>query len=239
VTYPDGGGCGLVTVDVLGRYDYLGASDTLVDQDELTWSRALGGDGGGPQTPATPAPESATQTPATPEPATQAPSPSILLDGATFTSSIQGISLDYPAGWQVRPASEPWAAGELSFDSPAADVIFDPALGVGLYLVVASQPYNGLHPQQWLRKQIEWLCPGERLGAGSAEVDGTDAYALRCSTSASAVLVFAETRGYVIRLIASADEPGLAETYNSSWLELLLKTVDLRPQEAIDPPVAD
>ena len=44
VAFPDGGGCGLVTVEVPGRFDYLGASDTLVDQDEVIWARALGGD---------------------------------------------------------------------------------------------------------------------------------------------------------------------------------------------------
>ncbi len=225
VAFPDGGGCGLVTVEVAGSYAYIEASDTLIDQDQLVWARAISDDRSTTKSPAS-------QAPAPPAPST--PAPSIPMDAATFTSTVHGVSIDYPAGWQVRPATEPWTGGELSFDSPAADVLFDPALGVELYLVVASQPYNGLHPQQWLRKQSEWLCPGERLGAGTAEVDGTNAYALRCSTSQSAVLVFAETRGYVIRLIASAAEPELTETYSSSWLRELLETVDLRPEDAID-----
>lgn len=69
VAFPDGGGCGLMTVEVPGLYDYLAASDTLVDQDELIWTRALGGDRGATQVPATQA--AATQAPASQAPATQ------------------------------------------------------------------------------------------------------------------------------------------------------------------------
>ncbi len=39
VDFPDGGGCGLMTVDVVGVYDYLGGRDMLLDQDDLRWTR--------------------------------------------------------------------------------------------------------------------------------------------------------------------------------------------------------
>jgi hypothetical protein len=59
-TFPDGGGCGSTTAGVGGGYDYIAASDMLVDQDGLAWHRALG-------------PDRSTSLPATPAPATDAP----------------------------------------------------------------------------------------------------------------------------------------------------------------------
>jgi hypothetical protein len=45
VTYPDGGGCGLTLVPIGGRYDYQAGTDTLLDQDDVTWTRVpIGGD---------------------------------------------------------------------------------------------------------------------------------------------------------------------------------------------------
>jgi len=39
VSYPDGGGCGSNLVSIAGRYDYQAATDTLRDQDGVTWAR--------------------------------------------------------------------------------------------------------------------------------------------------------------------------------------------------------
>jgi hypothetical protein len=39
VSYPDGGGCGLMLVAIGGRYDYEAGTDTLRDQDGVTWAR--------------------------------------------------------------------------------------------------------------------------------------------------------------------------------------------------------
>jgi hypothetical protein len=39
VSYPDGGGCGLNLVSIAGRYDHQAATDTLRDQDGVTWAR--------------------------------------------------------------------------------------------------------------------------------------------------------------------------------------------------------
>ena len=40
-TFPDGGGCGLRTVEVRGVYEYDPRGDMLIDQDQVVWSRAL------------------------------------------------------------------------------------------------------------------------------------------------------------------------------------------------------
>ena len=115
--YPDGGGCGLVTVRVGGRYDYVAASDILIDQDKLVWTRALGGrlvatqapatrapETGGPASEPTPEPPTATEPPDTSAPeaplGTAAPEPTLdsatCLDipaGGTYGHEIGGLSL--------------------------------------------------------------------------------------------------------------------------------------------------
>lgn len=50
-TFPDGGGCGLRTVDVGGVFDYDPRGDMLVDQDRAIWARALA------EPPASPTPD--------------------------------------------------------------------------------------------------------------------------------------------------------------------------------------
>jgi hypothetical protein len=59
---------------------------------------------------------------------------------------------------------------------------------------------------------------------------------LTCGSTASAALIFTETRGYLIRLVVSSEDPGLADTYDWDWHKLMLETVDLRPEEALDAP---
>lgn len=187
---------------------------------------------------------------ASPSPTGSPPPSSLLPPPVTehFTSTIHGISIDYPAGWQIRPATEPWTGGELSFDSPAADVLYDPVLGDRLYLVVASQPYGDLSQNEWQNKVLTWTCLGFPDAGGevwSWRVDGFHAWQQGPCNSGS--LIFTDTRGYLIRLVASSGEPGLADTYNWNWLAGLDKTgptgdpsvlesADLRPEEAVDAP---
>lgn len=222
VAYPDGGGCGLMAVKVGGRFDYLPGSDSLVDQDDLAWTRPLG--------EARP-----TRDPVAPT-ASPLPTTSPLPVGETFTSTVHGISIQYPDGWQTRPASEPWSGEALSFDSPAADVIFDPARGDGLYLLIASQPYGDLTEDEWRSETMDGLCANSGGSVGSWNVDGARAWAFTCGPVQTGLFVFMETRGYLLRVVASTAEPGLAETYDWDWLRPLLETVDLLPEMAVDEP---
>ena len=154
----------------------------------------------------------------------------------TFTSTIHGISIDYPSAWQTRPATEAWTGGELSFDSPAADVIFDPTRGDRLYLVLASQP-TGLNEAAWRESVLAWTCPRPPDAGGEVwgwTIDGV--YSWQQGPCNSGSLVVTGTRGYLIRLVAASYEPGLAATYDWDWLVPLLETVDLRPEEALDAP---
>jgi hypothetical protein len=188
----------------------------------------------------------------TPEPTSEpaaetspTPRPSPRPGQTTFTSTIHGIWIDYPSGWETRPATEPWTGGELNFDSPAADVIFDPRFDDRLYLVLASQPYGravappggpaGDGADAWRNGVLAWICPsappfGEFW---SWKVDGFRSEQFGCNSGS---LIQTDSRGYLIRLVASSDEPGLAETYDWDWLVPVLATVDLRPEEAVDAP---
>jgi hypothetical protein len=227
VVWPDGGGCGLMMVVVgPGSYTYDRATDTITDGDRLTWTRVQGSVVPPSSTPVA-------------EPSLSAPSPSTPLPSphpgeATFASTIHGFSMGVPAGWQTRPATEPWGGGPLDFDSPAADIIFDPAFGDRLYLLLASQPYGDLSQDAWRDGVLGWTCSGGIHDFGSWMVDG--AHAELGGACNSGVLTFTSTRGYLIRLVVSSDEPGLADRYDWNWLKPVLETVDLRPEAAAEVP---
>jgi hypothetical protein len=160
--------------------------------------------------------------------ASERPSPSPGF--SSFTSLIHGISIDHPAGWQIRRATEPWTEGELNFDSPAADVIFHPTLGERLYIALASRPSGSTQadPVDLLRKAHVCVNSG---GGGSFAVDGASAFDWYCGNYK--VGITTDDRGYLILMVV-ANEPGLRETYDFAWIEAELETVDLRPEEAVD-----
>jgi len=146
----------------------------------------------------------------------------------TFTSTTYGVSLRYPSGWTVRRATRQWTDEPLASDTPVADVITDPQ-SPGAFIVVASQP-RALHPSDWDGP------PGSRLragvcdgggGGGRFEIDGAKAFDLQCGHGGTAD-VWTATRGYII--IASAAEPDGRALFNE-----VLGTVDLPPEDAVDP----
>jgi hypothetical protein len=175
--------------------------------------------------------------------------PSPLPGRSRFDSTIHGISIDYPSGWQVRPATKPatgpWMDG-VPFDSPAADVIFDPAFGGGLYLVVASQANADLDPSAWIDRVDRWLCPAPSGSepAGRSEPAGgvgsqprAQVFVRDCGWSHVATFS-AGGRLYLIGLVGSSEASRAApEPYDYRWLRSILDTVELHPAEAQDGPV--
>jgi hypothetical protein len=226
VAFPDGGGCGGRTVDIALRLVHDDRTDSLRDQDDVRWFRVQGRDDPATDPPTT-QPSLVTESPL--------PSPQLSphLGEATFTSTIHGFSMALPPGWQARPATVPWGGEPLDFGSPAADVIFAPAFGGDLYLAVASQPFSQMSEDEWTSEVLAWTCPEGRGQFWSFRVDGV--YSSQRGPCNSGSIVAADTRGYLIRLVASTDEPGLAETYDWDWLTGVLETVDLRPEDAVDP----
>ena len=226
-TYPDGGGCGLRTVGIAGRYKYDPQSDTLSDQDGVVWNRPLREQSAGPSSdvPAlTPSLEPVA-------PSTTPPSVHEPVD-ATFESTMHGLSIGHPAAWETRSASGPWTGGALGFETAGADVIFDPTYEGRLFLAIASQPYDGLSRQDWKEAGINWLCP-DGVAFEDFDVGGASALVVHCG-STQAALVFTEARGYMIRLEVPSGESGLAERFDRAWFSQVLETVDLRPDDAVD-----
>jgi hypothetical protein len=149
----------------------------------------------------------------------------------SFTSSIHGISLSYPAGWSTKPATEPWTTeGNPLVSEPYADILHDPVLGDHLFAGVASQPLAGKTGDQWVADfQASSGCgPAEPVTVDGAS--GSISEGGGCIIAALAV----DGRGYFVWLSRSTDEPWLDEVYDRAWFEQLLATVDLRPEDAVD-----
>ena len=164
----------------------------------------------GPMAPTSPEPS------AVPAPLTQ-----------RFISTLNGISMDYPVGWQTRPATEPWTDGVLGFDAAGVDIIFDPARGGDLYFALASEPLRGRSDDAWGRSLTLPNCPGGH-GGGVVTLDGATGWVVDCGRAPlgsrySALLVTA-TRGYAIVLYVGE---GLAETYSHDMFHAALETLEL------------
>jgi hypothetical protein len=97
-----------------------------------------------------------TATPTQTEPGILAPSPSSVTQPPSpfterFDSPLHGLSIGYPAGWRTRAATEPWGHGEVTFDAPEVDVLFDPTLRDDLYLAMVSEPLDpGESETEWV-----------------------------------------------------------------------------------------
>jgi len=166
-------------------------------------------------------------------PTTQPPTqpPSSALGFSRFDSTIHGISIDYPSGWQTRPATKPWNDDSFTFDAPGVDVLFDPRFQDGLYIALASRPLGGQAPEDWLWAAA-LVCEGGG-NFGRITVDGAEASIRGCDGFANnfedhVVQVATPTHLYVIYLHVR-DDPILQGTYTEAWFDAALKTVDLAP----------
>ena len=147
----------------------------------------------------------------------------------SFTSSIHGISLSYPAGWSTKPATEPWTTeGRPDFPDPNVDVIHDPVEVDSLFVGVASQPLAGKTDDQWAAD----LLAGEDCGPTEpVTIDGAAGLLGECLFATVTI----DGRGYFVWLYTPTTNEGLLfAPYDRAWFEQLLATVDLRPEDAID-----
>ena len=144
----------------------------------------------------------------------------------TFTSLKNGISIDYPAGWRTRPATQPWTTTTWpSFEDPAGDLMYDPSLEAHLFILLASQPLAGKTGAEWA---ADTLAPEECGGTEPATIDGAFGLAaVECDVAAVGI----DGRGYFIMFYTSGDDPWVGEVYDRAWFEQLLSTIDLRPED--------
>ena len=138
-----------------------------------------------------------------------------------------GYSVAYPAGWTAEAATEPWTENTfpLSFTVPQVDFLYDPTLTSDLFLAIASQPIGESTPQDWLAEKM-----ATEEGCGDATepttVDGATGL-IGCTMA----VITADGRGYWIQLYTGDGAP---TDYDLVWLEEVLATVQLHPEDAVD-----
>ena len=146
----------------------------------------------------------------------------------TFTSNIHGISVKYPSGWMVTPATVPWTTGlPPACEIPCADRIYERASD-SPFIGLSSQPLNGKTGEQWadgVAKEAAW---GDTCAVRTepVSVDGaTGILAIHCPDDTLSVLVWTADRGYLIVPYRIDDR---------AWIDQILATVQLDPASAVD-----
>lgn len=181
---------------------------------------------------------------ASPAPASPSTSPQLspAPGYSRFTSPLNRISIDYPSGWQVRPATRPWGLDPVGFAASDVDVIYDPESQADLFIGVASavlgaqsEPPDvtfGLETPSKVCDGANWGGQGDLGGgAGRVTVDGSRGWTGYCTDqrvmSNDYLFVQTATRRYVIFLHVGDESrtPG----YNEDWFDALFKTIDLLP----------
>jgi hypothetical protein len=184
-------------------------------------------DVGGPLvTPSpTPAPSPSATLPPLPTPSPYEP-PALT---ETFNSNIHGISISYPAGWLAQAATVPWTTSNIPlFREPAGDYLYDRSRADHLFLGIASKALVDASPDEWAADLL-----GSEGCGGSSEpivVDGADGV---ISGECSVAVVSNEGRAWVFVLNASTDFRDLRAFDARAWLEEILATVQLQPEDAV------
>jgi hypothetical protein len=139
----------------------------------------------------------------------------------TYTSVMHGISVSYPAGWKLQPATEPWTTGIVQGDSSYADIIYEKEED-SPFIAVASQPLAGKTVDRWATDYLALLACGTTTEP--VTVDGATGVLAVCEDGQHA-FVSAADRGYLIWLYR-VDDP--------DWFQEILGTVQLHPEDALD-----
>jgi hypothetical protein len=171
----------------------------------------------------------ATATPESTPPPTPSPASAPPLT-QSFTSTLHGISVSYPERWTAQAAIEPWEGQPFpNFKDPSADVIYDPVHAGELWLMLASTPPEASDPDRW---PADMFAATECSSTEPVSVDGATGLIGADFDSTECTVVFVTTggRGFQIRLYDSNDEGA----YDRPWLEEVLATVQLHPEDAVD-----
>ena len=111
----------------------------------------------------------------------------------------------------------------------------DSASGCSLWIAVASQPIGDSTPDEWVAGALTLTDDPECEETEPITVDG--ATGLIGADECNVVAVTTDGRGYFIWLYASPDDelgPPLSDTYDRAWIEEVLATVQLHPEDAVD-----
>jgi hypothetical protein len=144
----------------------------------------------------------------------------------SFTSSVHGISVSYPADWSAEPATVPWTIGVPGSAVGARDTIADGAANES-FVGLASQPLGGEAGEQWandLLSDPDGYCQPPTEPITVAGAPGLLAHCSDEDTNGLLALAWTQDRGYWIVLYRIDDR---------AWFDRLLATVELRPEQAV------
>ena len=187
-----------------------------------------GGNGGVGAPSAAPSPTVAPTPTPTPAP-TPTPDPTAAPLTGQFTSDVYGISLAYPEGWVVAPATAPCVTAGVNYIEPGADIIHHPEQEANLFMRICSQALGDRTADEW---GAEMLATDECGDAVSPITIGGHAGVITTGCDHAQVVV--DGRGYVIRSYTSGDEPWIGGEHDRAWFESVLATVELHPEDAVD-----
>ena len=186
---------------------------------------------GGPGGEPTPSP-SPSSSPAAETSPSATPLPTAPPLSQTFDSTIGGISISYPEGWTTQAATQQaTVAIGAAFGAPNADFMYDPVRTSNLFIQLMSMELGATTAAEWITESTPLV---ECTSTEPFTVDGI-AGAICAGGGGTVALVSTGGRGYVIILYASGDEGWLDQVYDRAWFETVLATVQLRPEDAINP----
>jgi hypothetical protein len=153
-----------------------------------------------------------------------------------FQSDLYGYTMAHPADWEVRPASEPWRPGAEFVERTEMSDLFVGADGQSRIYVASMPVPTGTSPAQWLaqaeldHRAVEEEVCGEYLGFEPVTVDGVDArISVPDCEGDVLVLLVTEGRVYVFLYYTSLSSAQLP------LFDVLLQTIELRPELAVEP----
>ncbi len=146
----------------------------------------------------------------------------------TFASPIHGITVSYPDGWGVEPATVPWTGGVPGSVEGARDTIADGEANES-FVGLASQPLDGKAGEQWANDLLADPNAFCRPPTEPITVAGAPGVLAHCSdkttrTNGLLALAWTQDRGYWIVLYRIDDR---------AWFDRLLATVELGPDDAV------
>lgn len=160
---------------------------------------------------------------ATPSPISSPSAPPALTE--SYTSAVHGFTVSYPAGWNVRVASQPWTAGIPFQQDPFADLI---ETSSNRFLLVASQPLGSRSGEAWsdaVSSNPDWDDTCEPASE-PVTIDGASGMIVTHCDGTLTALVAVADRGYLVVLF------GFDES--EAWFREILASMRLDPESAID-----
>lgn len=162
----------------------------------------------------------------------------------TFTSARHGVSINYPAGWTVSPATRPWPAGVQAPQAPNAelDMLVDPRDATRTFVMVSQPLARDTTPTTWLAAfersypQMPAACWPAPDQMEHGTVGGQPAWIHGGVIGCGFVEAIVFAGGRVYELTAYGQVNGIP--YDRALFDALLATVTFDPAAADDSPVA-